>query len=155
MEVCTLWVTLLSAWALLSDQHLGELRNELWEQKRFCPFSSGSINIASLKWTLEKHQTNNYHQEGFDIDLTPISTSFHPHSGTLVKNIGFEWMMFGIGILCFCYAPLLLLLKAPPTKEEKKVSPDGIDNSAAEVEDDQTRKKQELVVAAENLFTKL
>jgi hypothetical protein len=38
-----------------------------------------------------------------------------------VKNIGFEWMMFGIGILCFCYAPLLLLLKAPPTKEEKKV----------------------------------
>jgi DHA1 family solute carrier family 18 vesicular amine transporter 1/2 len=41
-------------------------------------------------------------------------------SGTLVKNIGFEWMMFGIGILCFCYAPLLLLLKAPPTREEKK-----------------------------------
>lgn len=38
-----------------------------------------------------------------------------------MKNIGFEWMMFGIGILCFCYAPLLLLLKAPPTKEEKKV----------------------------------
>ncbi|XP_070499948.1 synaptic vesicular amine transporter isoform X2 [Chironomus tepperi] len=41
-------------------------------------------------------------------------------SGTLVKNIGFEWMMFGIGILCFVYAPLLLFLKAPPTKEEKK-----------------------------------
>lgn len=33
-------------------------------------------------------------------------------------------MMFGIGILCFCYAPLLLLLKAPPTKEEKKVGDD-------------------------------
>ncbi|KAG5682361.1 hypothetical protein PVAND_011717 [Polypedilum vanderplanki] len=41
-------------------------------------------------------------------------------SGTLVKNIGFEWMMFGIGVLCFVYAPLLLFLKAPPTKEEKK-----------------------------------
>ncbi|CAO1402819.1 unnamed protein product [Diamesa hyperborea] len=41
-------------------------------------------------------------------------------SGTLVKNIGFEWMMFGIGILCFLYAPLLFFLRAPPTKEEKK-----------------------------------
>lgn len=51
-------------------------------------------------------------------------------SGTLVKTIGFEWMMFGIGILCFCYAPLLLSLKAPPTKEEKKVCSNGIDNAA-------------------------
>lgn len=29
--------------------------------------------------------------------------------------------MFGIGVLCFIYAPLLLFLKAPPTREEKKV----------------------------------
>lgn len=42
-------------------------------------------------------------------------------SGTLVKNIGFEWMLFGIAILNFCYAPLLYSLKSPPTKEEKKV----------------------------------
>ncbi|KAJ8921973.1 hypothetical protein NQ315_008610 [Exocentrus adspersus] len=41
-------------------------------------------------------------------------------SGTLVKNIGFEWMLFGIAILNFLYAPLLYCLKSPPTKEEKK-----------------------------------
>ncbi|CAH0559531.1 unnamed protein product [Brassicogethes aeneus] len=41
-------------------------------------------------------------------------------SGTLVKNIGFEWMLFGIAILNFLYAPLLYFLKSPPTKEEKK-----------------------------------
>jgi hypothetical protein len=47
-------------------------------------------------------------------------------------------MMFGIGILCFCYAPLLLLLKAPPTKEEKKVGDDdecdvGVSNEGFDV----------------------
>lgn len=42
-------------------------------------------------------------------------------SGTLVKTIGFEWMLFGIAILNFLYAPLLYCLKSPPTKEEKKV----------------------------------
>ncbi|XP_044735095.1 synaptic vesicular amine transporter [Chrysoperla carnea] len=41
-------------------------------------------------------------------------------SGTLVKTIGFEWMLFGIAILNFLYAPLLYCLRAPPTKEEKK-----------------------------------
>ncbi|KAK9874979.1 hypothetical protein WA026_005795 [Henosepilachna vigintioctopunctata] len=41
-------------------------------------------------------------------------------SGTLVKGIGFEWMLFGIAILDFMYAPLLISLKNPPTKEEKK-----------------------------------
>ncbi|XP_019880764.2 synaptic vesicular amine transporter [Aethina tumida] len=41
-------------------------------------------------------------------------------SGTLVKTIGFEWMLFGIAILNFLYAPLLYCLKSPPTKEEKK-----------------------------------
>ncbi|XP_073813729.1 vesicular monoamine transporter isoform X2 [Musca autumnalis] len=41
-------------------------------------------------------------------------------SGTLVKTIGFEWMLFGIAIICFLYAPLLTLLKNPPTREEKK-----------------------------------
>ncbi|XP_044258856.1 synaptic vesicular amine transporter [Tribolium madens] len=42
-------------------------------------------------------------------------------SGTLVKKIGFEWMLFGIAILNFLYAPLLISLKNPPTKEEKKM----------------------------------
>nr|CAI5829685.1 unnamed protein product [Callosobruchus analis] len=42
-------------------------------------------------------------------------------SGTLVNSIGFEWMLFGIAILNFLYAPLLYSLKSPPTKEEKKV----------------------------------
>lgn len=46
------------------------------------------------------------------------------NSGTLVNSIGFEWMLFGIAIICFLYAPLLTFLKAPPTKEEKKVSDD-------------------------------
>ncbi|XP_018331455.1 synaptic vesicular amine transporter, partial [Agrilus planipennis] len=41
-------------------------------------------------------------------------------SGTLVKSIGFEWMLFGIAILNFMYAPMLMSLKSPPTKEEKK-----------------------------------
>ncbi|XP_023171178.2 synaptic vesicular amine transporter isoform X5 [Drosophila hydei] len=41
-------------------------------------------------------------------------------SGSLVKSIGFEWMLFGIAILCFLYAPLLTLLKNPPTSDEKK-----------------------------------
>lgn len=72
-----------------------------------------------------------------------------------MKNIGFEWMMFGIGFLCFCYAPLLLFLKNPPTKEEKKVSAEGVENEAAEIEDEPTHKNQTLVVAANNLLTKL
>lgn len=64
--------------------------------------------------------------------------------------------MRGIGALCLCYAPLLFLLKSPPTKEEKKVSPEGIDNLGADVEDDvNNRKTQELSVAANNLLTKL
>ncbi|XP_021948937.1 synaptic vesicular amine transporter [Folsomia candida] len=41
-------------------------------------------------------------------------------SGTLVKNIGFEWMLIGIAIINFMYAPALFMLRAPPTKEEQK-----------------------------------
>ncbi|XP_060825023.1 synaptic vesicular amine transporter [Bombus pascuorum] len=41
-------------------------------------------------------------------------------SGTLVNSIGFEWMLFGIAILNFIYAPLMYFLRAPPTKEEQK-----------------------------------
>ncbi|KAL6263665.1 hypothetical protein P5V15_003756 [Pogonomyrmex californicus] len=41
-------------------------------------------------------------------------------SGTLVNSIGFEWMLFGIAMLNFIYAPLMYFLRAPPTKEEKK-----------------------------------
>ena len=63
------------------------------------------------------------------IDLEQLLISCHffspPLSGTLVNSIGFEWMLVGMAVICFCYAPLLLLLKAPPTREEKKV---GIDN---------------------------
>jgi DHA1 family solute carrier family 18 vesicular amine transporter 1/2 len=43
-------------------------------------------------------------------------------SGTLVNTIGFEWMLFGIAVLNFIYAPFMYFLKAPPTKEEKKVN---------------------------------
>jgi len=41
-------------------------------------------------------------------------------SGTLVRNITFKWMLFGIAILNFLYAPLLFMLRAPPTKEEQR-----------------------------------
>lgn len=51
-------------------------------------------------------------------------------SGTLVNSIGFEWMLVGIAILCFIYAPLLLMLRNPPTKEEKKVSIDMAETSS-------------------------
>ncbi|XP_034478957.1 synaptic vesicular amine transporter [Drosophila innubila] len=50
-------------------------------------------------------------------------------SGSLVKSIGFEWMLFGIAILCFLYAPLLILLKNPPTSDEKKSLIHGRDRS--------------------------
>ncbi|CAG7828620.1 unnamed protein product [Allacma fusca] len=41
-------------------------------------------------------------------------------SGTLVKHIGFEWMLVGIAIISFMYAPVLFMLKSPPTKDEQK-----------------------------------
>lgn len=55
-----------------------------------------------------------------------LTINYHSYSGTLVNSIGFEWMLVGIAVLCFMYAPLLTILRAPPTKEEKKVG--GIDN---------------------------
>lgn len=68
-------------------------------------------------------------------------------------------MMFGIGILCFIYAPLLLFLKAPPTKEEKKVGDDeeteAYVNNAFVLRDENENKPQEIVHANENLLTKL
>jgi len=91
------------------------------------------------------------------LDIDFMSYFFHIHSGTLVKNIGFEWMMFGIGLLCFVYAPLLLFLKAPPTKEEKKVGDDdGHTNTAIDLRDEHSIKNHETNgIANENLFTKL
>ncbi|KAK9508874.1 hypothetical protein O3M35_006329 [Rhynocoris fuscipes] len=44
-------------------------------------------------------------------------------SGTLVNTIGFEWMLTCIALLNFIYAPLLIMLRNPPTKEEKEVDP--------------------------------
>ncbi|XP_071447865.1 synaptic vesicular amine transporter [Hetaerina americana] len=41
-------------------------------------------------------------------------------SGTLVKSIGFEWVLFGIAMLNFLYAPMMFMLKNPPTKDENK-----------------------------------
>ncbi|XP_053623273.1 synaptic vesicular amine transporter [Plodia interpunctella] len=41
-------------------------------------------------------------------------------SGTLVNSIGFEWMLVIIAVLNFAYAPLLLLLRAPPARDEKR-----------------------------------
>lgn len=41
-------------------------------------------------------------------------------SGSLVKNIGFKWMLVGIAVINFIYAPTLLMLRDPPCKEEHK-----------------------------------
>lgn len=40
-------------------------------------------------------------------------------------------MLVGIAVLCFCYAPLLIFLRAPPTKEEKKVGLSGSEMTPA------------------------
>lgn len=50
-----------------------------------------------------------------------------------MNSIGFEWMLVGIAILGFMYAPLLTFLRAPPTKEEKKVGdiPNGTNENDA------------------------
>lgn len=47
-----------------------------------------------------------------------------------MNSIGFEWMLVGIACLGFLYAPLLTFLRAPPTREEKKVG-DVITNATA------------------------
>ncbi|XP_060557668.1 synaptic vesicular amine transporter-like [Ruditapes philippinarum] len=40
-------------------------------------------------------------------------------SGTIVKAIGFSWMLWIIAIASFIYTPLIVLLRNPPGKEEK------------------------------------
>lgn len=42
-------------------------------------------------------------------------------SGALVNSIGFEWMLVIIALLNFCYAPCLLMLRAPPARDEQQV----------------------------------
>lgn len=41
-------------------------------------------------------------------------------SGLLVRSIGLKGMMFGIGVICFLYAPLLTFLKDPPHRTEQE-----------------------------------
>lgn len=77
-------------------------------------------------------------------------------SGTLVNSIGFEWMLVGIAILCFCYAPLMLLLRAPPTKEEKKVGAvGGVDNPVGVTDGDVVLPVSFIVANKETTITKL
>lgn len=40
-------------------------------------------------------------------------------SGTLVKDIGFNWMLWIIAIINILYAPLLYFIRSPPGREEK------------------------------------
>lgn len=42
-------------------------------------------------------------------------------SGTLIKNIGFDAMIYGIATINFLYAPLMYFLKNPPGKAEENV----------------------------------
>lgn len=64
--------------------------------------------------------------------------------------------MFGIGVICFIYAPLLLFLKAPPTKEEKKVGDDDdCVNNGIDIRDENGNKAVESAFETVNLSTKL
>ncbi|XP_050703680.1 synaptic vesicular amine transporter-like [Eriocheir sinensis] len=38
-------------------------------------------------------------------------------SGTLVQTFGFKWMLYGVAIINFLYAPFMYCLKSPPAKE--------------------------------------
>lgn len=71
-----------------------------------------------------------------------------------MNTIGFEWMLVGMAVICFCYAPLLLLLKSPPTREEKKV---GIDNPGMVTEGNGTLPMSDVVThfSQETIDTKL
>lgn len=79
------------------------------------------------------------------------------YSGTLVNTIGFEWMLVGISMLCFIYAPLLTFLRAPPTKEEKKVGgiDNGIDNMAMTPECNNGDVNASITTISESCVTKL
>ncbi|XP_037077178.1 LOW QUALITY PROTEIN: synaptic vesicular amine transporter-like [Pollicipes pollicipes] len=41
-------------------------------------------------------------------------------SGTLVKSIGFNWMLYGIAFITLLYAPLLVFVRNPPTRQPEK-----------------------------------
>ncbi|XP_076033755.1 synaptic vesicular amine transporter-like isoform X2 [Oratosquilla oratoria] len=41
-------------------------------------------------------------------------------SGSLVQAVGFSWMLYGIAIINFIYAPLMYCLKSPPSKAEEQ-----------------------------------
>ncbi|KAF8566713.1 hypothetical protein P879_10027 [Paragonimus westermani] len=41
-------------------------------------------------------------------------------SGSMVQTVGFSWMLWSISIVCLLYAPLTLLLRNPPRKEEAR-----------------------------------
>ncbi|GAB6027836.1 hypothetical protein CHUAL_002062 [Chamberlinius hualienensis] len=40
-------------------------------------------------------------------------------SGSLVQTIGFAWMLYGMAIINFLYAPFMIFLRNPPGREEK------------------------------------
>lgn len=51
-----------------------------------------------------------------------LSTKIGPAlSGFIVHAFGFRAMLYIISFICLCYAPLMLLLRNPPVKEEKMV----------------------------------
>lgn len=49
-------------------------------------------------------------------------------SGTLVRLLGFTGLVTVAALLCFLYAPLLLILRKPPRINEDQVSSTFIDN---------------------------
>ncbi|XP_013389837.1 synaptic vesicular amine transporter-like isoform X2 [Lingula anatina] len=43
-------------------------------------------------------------------------------SGTIVKAVGFSWMLWGMAITVFLFAPLMYFLRNPPAVKEEKMA---------------------------------
>lgn len=71
---------------------------------------------------------DNYDDDAFRLRPSPLlfPSSGPALSGTLVQTFGFKWMLYGIAIINFLYAPFMYCLKSPPAREgEQQVSKGG------------------------------
>lgn len=77
-------------------------------------------------------------------------------SAMLIQYVGFKGMLAGVAALTFMYAPLLLILRNPTSKEEKQVrncklmetqtrAKDGKNNFSCEIVDTRSAKRKILI----------